>query len=400
MSSQDTFDRLLASLYDAMLDDTLWPATSALIDESCGIQGSALGVGTGPKDDVQVIPIGLYYRGERREDLEREYFAVYHPRDEAVPRLRRLPDSRVVHVTDLYTAEELQTSPTYNEFFLRARTQDGLRVRLAEPDGSHISWLIADPVAPGGWESPQLTLIKGLLPYIRQFIRVRTVLVGTEALNASLTALLDNSRAGILHLDRRGRIMAANDRARAILRRGDSLVDKGGILQARVPEDNAQLEKLLARALPAFGEQVISGSILIRHMSGLSRMAVHVSPVGVRHWDYAGQQVAVLVLIVEPGSRARIDPALVASAFGLTPAVEPGSDRLGRRLQRPRHCQDDGPAGELGAVFAQADLQKAGALGASGVGTDGVVESPQLSEMQSCRSSPRPRRSSRWSSHR
>ena len=85
MSSQDPFDRILASLYDAMLDDTLWPATSALIDEACGLQGSALGVGRGPKDDVQVISAGLHYRGVRREDLEREYFEVYHPVDEAVP---------------------------------------------------------------------------------------------------------------------------------------------------------------------------------------------------------------------------------------------------------------------------------------------------------------------------
>ena len=320
MSSQDTFERLLASLYDAMLDETLWPATSALIDEACGLQGNALGVGIGPKDDVQVISAGLHYRGERHEDLEREYFAVYYPRDEAIPRLRQLPDSRVVHITDLYTPEELQTSPTYNELSRRARTQDGLRVRLAEPDGSHISWYIADPVAPGGWTSPQLTLITGLLPHIRQFIRVRTVLAGTEALNASLTTLLDNSRAGVLHLDRRGRILAANDRARAMLRRGDSVIDKGGILQARVPEDNAQLGQLLARALPAFGEQAISGSLLLRRVSGLSRMALHVSPVGVRHQGYAGQQVAALVLIVEPGSRARLDPALVAQVLGLTAA--------------------------------------------------------------------------------
>ena len=320
MSSQDPFDRILASLYDAMLDDTLWPATSALIDEACGLQGSALGVGRGPKDDVQVISAGLHYRGVRREDLEREYFEVYHPVDEAVPRLRQLPDSRVVHVTDLYTAEELRTSPTYNELLLRSRSQDGLRVRLAEPDGSHISWLITDPVAPGGWESPQLTLIKGLLPHIRQFVRVRTVLVGAEALSESLTGLLDNSRVGVLHLDSRGRIMEANDRARAILRRGDGLVDKGGVLEARVRADTDRLGKLLARALPASGKPALSGSMLIQRASGLPRLAVHISPVGVRHRDYGWPQVAALVLIVEPGGRARIDPALVAQVLGLTAA--------------------------------------------------------------------------------
>ena len=33
MGDQDAFERILASLHDAMLDDTRWPGTSALIDE-------------------------------------------------------------------------------------------------------------------------------------------------------------------------------------------------------------------------------------------------------------------------------------------------------------------------------------------------------------------------------
>ena len=63
MSNQDTYERTLALLYDAMLDDTHWPATSALIDEACGITGNALLVGEGPPDDIRILPVGLYYRG-------------------------------------------------------------------------------------------------------------------------------------------------------------------------------------------------------------------------------------------------------------------------------------------------------------------------------------------------
>ena len=123
MSDQDAFARILASLCDATLDDTHWPATSALIDEACGITGNALLVGEGPPDDIRVLPVGLYYRGQRREDLERDYVENYHPIDERVPRFRQLPDSLLVHVPDLYTAEELKTSPTYNEITLRSHYQ-------------------------------------------------------------------------------------------------------------------------------------------------------------------------------------------------------------------------------------------------------------------------------------
>ena len=138
MNNQDAFERILASLYDAMLDETRWPATSALIDEACGITGNGLMVAEGPKDDVRAVFVGLYSRGQRREDLEREYLENYHSIDERVPRFRQLRVSRLVHINDLYTVEELKTSPTYNELLPRAGMQDSLNVRLAGLDGSHI----------------------------------------------------------------------------------------------------------------------------------------------------------------------------------------------------------------------------------------------------------------------
>ena len=47
-----------------------------LIDEACGLTSNALLVGEGPKDDLRVLFAGLYYRGQRRENLEREYLEV------------------------------------------------------------------------------------------------------------------------------------------------------------------------------------------------------------------------------------------------------------------------------------------------------------------------------------
>ena len=118
MSEQNAFERILRSLYDGMLDDTYWPDTSALIDEACGIAGNALLVGEGPHDDIRVLFVGLYYRGQRRTDLEREYLDIYRPINEAIPRQRQLPAGHLVPIKDLYTAEELKTSRTYNEALL------------------------------------------------------------------------------------------------------------------------------------------------------------------------------------------------------------------------------------------------------------------------------------------
>ena len=319
MSDQDAYRRILASLSDAMLDDSHWPATSALIDEACGLTSNALLIGEGPKNDKRVLTVGFYSRGQRHEEQEREYLGVYHPIDERVPRVRRLPDSRLVHVTGLYTAGELKTSPTYNEFLLRAGHQNSLNVRLALSEGSHITWALGDPVASGGWGSSRIAMIRTLLPHIRQFIRVRQALVRAEARDSSVTALLDNPRIGVLHLDRRGRILEVNDRARGILGKGDGLSDRDRMLRARKAADRLRLERLVASALPDSGAVAAGGSMLVGRRFGSPPLVVHVKPVAVPQPDYGARHAAALVLIVEPGKGHRIDPDLVAGVLGLTP---------------------------------------------------------------------------------
>ena len=319
MSEQNTFERILASLYEAMLDDVYWPTTSALIDEACGTTSNGLMVSEGPKDDIWAAALGFYSRGQHREDLEREYLEVYHPIDERVPRVRQLPDSRLMHVKDLYTAQELKTSPTYNEMLLLNHHQDSLNVRLDGPDGSNITWGLGDPAGAGGWGSSAITMVQRLLPHIRQFVRVRQALVNAEARNTMLTPLLDNPRIGVIHLDRRGRIMAVNDRARGILRQGDGLSDRNGELRARRRTDQVRLERLVGAALPTSAAASVSGSMLLRRPFGSPPLVVHVKPVAVPQPDYGARHIAALILMIEPRSQHRIDPDLVARTLGLTP---------------------------------------------------------------------------------
>ena len=190
----DTFDRILASLHRATLDDTHWPATAALIDEACGAVGNALVVGEWSGDDVRVSFARFLWRGEPRPDVTREYFDVHYPHDEGRRRLRELPAGQLFHARDLYTEKELRTSPAYNEGLRRGRGQNGLQVRLDWQDGHRVVWTVGDPIAPGGWQSAQLQLLESLLPHVRQFVRVRQALVGADALSAGLAGLLDNCR--------------------------------------------------------------------------------------------------------------------------------------------------------------------------------------------------------------
>ena len=100
-----------------------------------------------------------------------------------------------------------------------------------------------------GWPSARVAVIERLLPHLRQYVEVRQALVDAGALGSSAATLLENGRCGVIQLDRRGVIIAANDVARALLRTGDGLTDEDGYLRAAVAEDDEALQGLLALAL-------------------------------------------------------------------------------------------------------------------------------------------------------
>ena len=320
MSQSDAFDRVLASLNDAALDDSLWPSAAALIDEACGLAGNELAVAKNDANDMRLYFVRFCYRGERRHDLEKVYFNVYHPHDERVPRVRSLRDGELVHVTELYSDKELRTSLTYNEALPLIGAQNALNVRLDGPDGSHMVWEIVNSAPTHGWGSAQVDMIQRILPHVRQFERVRHALFKARALGASAARFLGNSRVGILYVDWRGRILETNDRALNVLRRGEGLLDHGGVLRAQLPADNARLQKLLAGALPPFGKAALSGSMAVRRPPGMPRLVLHVHPVPPGYGADGSGPVAALVLITEPGSLPGIDPDLVAASLDLTPA--------------------------------------------------------------------------------
>ena len=321
MSEQDAFERILISLHEAALDPANWSSASALIDEALRAHGSSIIFGDGgTEEDVRVFFFWLYFRGQRHRDLERDYFENYYHLDERVTPLRHAPDSRLFHTSDLLTEEELKTSATYNEILVRGHQQDGILVRMDGPDDSRIIWSIADPIDGDGWSSSQVALIRRLLPHIRQSVSVQQALSEAEALASSLAEMLQNTRVGVVQLDLRGRIVAANDRALDILRQGDGLSDEGGTLRASLRRDDDALRKLLARALPPYGRQGVGGTMTVQRMHLLPRLVLHINPVGELYTDMRPRRAAALVLIVDPASRTPVEPGSVAACLGLTPA--------------------------------------------------------------------------------
>ena len=289
MTKVETFERILASLHEVALDPARWSSASALMDEALGVHGSTMLFGDGDtEEDSRIYFAWTYYRGERQAELERLYFETLYALDERRPRMRHAPDSRLFHITDLYTEEELKNSAVYDALRTRAHAGNAIDVRLDGPNRSRIIWEINDPVDGDGWSSAQLDSIRRLLPHIRQTVRVQQTLAGAGALGATLTELLDG------------------------------LFDADGLLFARAPQDDDALQALLARALPQFGGRGAGGSTTARRPEGLPPLVLHVNPVGGRETDLGAWPVAALVLVVDPVRGGCVNPDVASDALGLT----------------------------------------------------------------------------------
>ena len=321
MIQEDRFQRALENLHKAALaGDGLLSAHSSINDVISTTGHSFTYAEMGPGGEPEIHLSHFIVGPVRRVDLEQLYYRDYFWRDEAIPRLQGLADGEMVYKSDLYTDEEQKMSAAFNEFRCANQTQNGLFIGLHGLDGCGTVISFGNSTERQGWGHDQIQAVKRLAPHIGQFARVRHAMAEAKALGASLTELLDNRRLGIIQLDRRRRVEEANDRARQLLLQRDGLFDTEGKLAAQDQGENAELQCLLARAVPAHGLQGAGGSMKVTRSKARAPLVLEIHPVRGTGSDYRVLRVKALVLIVDPAVRPRVDPDLVAAVMGLTPA--------------------------------------------------------------------------------
>ena len=317
------FERTVETLLDAAFDDACWGDVFRAMDSLCALNGgqfTALARNSGGSPEVTFA--ACWINGDPHQEIVADWAANYSTFSENVPRMGMLPAWRLTHNEELFTTDEKRTSPMYNEFQPKYDCRDQLAVvvdrRSAErPDDGCLVWLMANGAAQ--WEPGNLKRIRGLLPHIRQAVRVRQELVAAEAhAYTDVSALLEHASSGVVFLDRRGVITSANTTARRLLRAGDGIHAWRRALGASVPADDARLRSLIARALPRLAHTAVGGYMSVRRPAG-PPLIVHVHPVTPRRADFGAERLAVVVLIRDPDA-GRLDREMVGDLLGLTAA--------------------------------------------------------------------------------
>lgn len=318
MSVGDRVDDIAALLREAELDDARWPAASALIDDTCGLQGNdLLLVRLHPERGIDILLRWLLLHGEPRPELERDYAENFAALDERPGAGALEPLGKIVHTNSLLPDSVRRASATYNEYLVPNGGENCLNVRMPASGDLHIAWSLVGPAGghASDWTGEQMGAIRRVIPHVCQFVRVRHALAQARADGMRTAALLDSPHMGMLLLDRHGRVVEANDRARALLARGEGLSVRQGRLAGVPPTDADRVSALLDAAC----RKRRGGSMPIPRRQR-PPLVLYATPTAPAELPTPSDGCVARILLAEPFAAPRVNPQRVAEALGLTRA--------------------------------------------------------------------------------
>lgn len=359
-----TRDALLDRIYSAVADPGRWPDLLADVSDHIDGIGGML-VYNAPSGGKNLLVLGR---------LDPEYTAVFHkyhvwnpwtlaikdqPFDRAIL-CGALVERRAVHKTAFY-ADVLAPQKILDMLCISHRAFAG------EGGVGGIGFgLPARGVERGEQNRRRLQrLIPHLCRALEATLRLGPLVDGTR----QLTRVMQLMTNGAVLLDIRGRIIHANPAAELLLRDGDGLscvaADGGLHLAALLPDENAALSRLLAKALhvaEASSDELGEPLRLTRLSGGSPLLAVPVPlpPPIFPLWELS-RSARVLVLIVDSSRRSAATASALQTVFGLTNAEAHVATLVGGGLSRPQtaqalHVSPDTVKTHLARCFEKMDI--------------------------------------------
>ena len=169
-----------------------------------------------------------------------------------------------------------------------------------------------------------------VLPHLSRSLGVMQRLRTAELSMASTLAALDRLSSGVMLIDESGEVAFANRSARRMLEDGDGLrlrklTNTAGL--GDLIANDATSSKAIGEAISAtlnrdpYGTPHFSNCVTVPRTSGVASYALQFSALG-EHSEFgaASGAYAAITFIADGAQEVHVDPVLLQSAYGLTPA--------------------------------------------------------------------------------
>jgi PAS domain-containing protein len=226
----DPWDRvleLIGHVYDAALDEKLWPGLAPQIAATFDSPSTALFTLSGSSASY------LSCTANQTEAMRREYVEYYHRTDVWVAGGARHGLGEVVVGQQILPDRELEETEFYRDYVRRTEVFHLIgSVIPVSPDMPAVLG-IHRPRAGIAYDRHDQALVARFLPHLQRALQIRQRLAEPDIAKGLAFDVLDRSATAALVVDRDARILYANREAERLLRSGGDLAAIGGRLALR-----------------------------------------------------------------------------------------------------------------------------------------------------------------------
>ncbi len=307
----------IQALYDAALDENLWPQALQKLVEITGSQGASFWTLDGAEQPR--LPILTTFNFDDR--FIRAYLANMVPLDPTVQYLVHHPDEPIVHDGMVISERDKNFHPYYDWQARHVDTYFRMVGQTRPAPAVQAGVALHRTRKAGRYEAEDLekfTLIHG---HLQRALAIGIRLGSLGAIEQCTTALLDRNPAAILLLDEHKCIVYTNRGAEAFRSATDGIRwSRDGIVLAR-KQDHDRLQTLIARVLSKVTRPSVAGGVMrAPRPSGKRAYGILVAPIAGRFPALSAFRPAVCIIITDPEIRASLPSDRLRGIFGLTEA--------------------------------------------------------------------------------
>jgi DNA-binding CsgD family transcriptional regulator len=318
MREADLVSSLIADIYDAALDATLWSAVLSKTRSFAGGSTSALysknAIGKSGRLHYQEGDIDWHYR--------KLYIEKYAKLDPFTTLHFFAEIEQPIGIADLMPYNEFLGTRFYKEWFRPQSIVDCVTGALEKSATSAVLFSVFRHQRDGVVDDKARCRMRLILPHMRRAVLIGKIIDLKTAEAASLADTLDGVSAGMFLVDARGRIVHANASGHAMLAERSLLCAAGGKLAANNEDAEQALHDVFLAAGSgdaAVGTKGVAVPLTARNEE---RYVAHVLPLTSGARRRAGTSyAAVAALFVHKAALDRPSPPeVIAKAFKLTPS--------------------------------------------------------------------------------
>ncbi|BAV64335.1 transcriptional regulator, LuxR family protein [Sphingobium cloacae] len=316
---------LIAHLYDAAVDDSLWAGTATRIAETLGSTSTVLKL-HGDNARVNLLECTDNLMVSEREQA---WADDWHRKDLWVERSVAYGMQRIITDEDLVTPEEQARSGFYQDWLRHLDIHHMLGAVFPAADGAIGVLGIHRPQGAGAYTNHERKQAALVLPHLQRALRLGQRFAAVSQSHAAALEALDRLDTGVLMVDGAGCVIQASSMAERLLRENAELAVIRGRLALRPPALHDKLLALVRGAMDtARGKIANPGAALSVPRPHRMPLALEVAPLRPSASAFGEQRPAVLVFIRDP--QAPIEVTRLRELFGLTRTEGAVAAALGR----------------------------------------------------------------------